>query len=86
MTTEQEDKLRKINIENNKSRFESLGKKGQEAFYLSLLKPDPHNGKALLPDQARKITEKFKSGEAGSVEEALTLLQQEEFDDRNTHR
>lgn len=82
LSSEQENNLLKINLESNKARFESLGKKGQENFYLSLLKPDQKNGKKFLPDQARRIVEKFQSGEAGSVEEALDLLKLEEDKDK----
>lgn len=82
LSPEQEENLRKINLENNKARFESLGKEGQEDFYLSLLKPNLKNGKTLLPDQARNIVEKFKSGEAGSVEDALKILKLEEDKDK----
>ena len=85
-TNEQSLKLAQIILQENKERFESLGKKGQEEFYQSLLLPEKNNGRKFLPEQAQRITDLFRSGEAGSISEALALLQKEEFEDRNTHQ
>jgi len=84
-TEEQSLKLAQIVLQENKDRFESLGEKGQEEFYQGLLVPEKNNGRKFLPEQAQRITDLFRSGQAGSVEEALTILQKEDFDERNTH-
>lgn len=85
-TDEQSLKLTQITLQQNKERFESLGKKKQEEFYQDLLVPEKNNGRQFLPEQAQRITDLFRSGHAGSVEEALAIMQKEDFDERNTHR
>lgn len=39
-----------------------------------------------VPEQYNRALQVISNGLASDVSEALTLLQQEDFDDRNTHR
>lgn len=71
--TEQQSKLAKITKSQQAERFANLGEEGQERFLRSLIEEDK-----FREPVANRIFDLFKSGDAGSVEEALELIRIED--------
>ncbi|HCQ31279.1 TPA: hypothetical protein DIU27_02775 [Candidatus Collierbacteria bacterium] len=58
-----------ITEEKQKARFNNMSKSQKESFLQSLIQKDK-----LSPEVAQRVYERFESGQAGTVEEALNLI------------
>lgn len=78
--TEKQAKLDEITKNQQAERFANLGEKGQERFLRSLIEDDKF-GEPV----ANRIFSFFKSGDAGSVEDALELMRIEDEESNKSH-
>lgn len=78
--TEQQAKLGEITKSQQAERFANLGAEGQERFLRSLIEKDKFSEQV-----ANRIFSFFKSGDAGSVEDALELMRTEDEESNKSY-